>query len=1054
MKICTLWIDGYGRFADRTVELAPGLQVILGPNEQGKTTVRCFIGDMLYGQRRANAEVGYDESHDLRRPWADPADYVGRIRYRLDNGREFEVHRDFNEGDAGVRVFDGESGDEVTDQFARLRNGELAFAHDHLGVSKSVFLHAATIGHMNLEELGDDEALAQIRDQIMSLVDSSQDNRSAAMALRHLEGCIARIGPAGAHLDKPLPAAQIRLEQLADEFRETVARRQELDKLDAAHVAALDEADSLRSRRIALEEELTNIERVDRANRLRRAGQLTAQHEELTQRCFALSRVHEFPLDRWPEVQHVVRAVSDAREQLERTRSEHAELRQQLDTELERLGSAGEHRVKDIPEHTERKLAELERSLGRVRDRLDGIDAEIDAAEADHLEAKEALDTAPDFSRQNPDPVEWLSGLATSFQVQVRSRNNEQDRLERLREQTEAKAEEVAKPEQVFSRFEDFGSAVRDYEVQVRVFDDQQAAIDSRTQELRDVAEEHASAVPGSRWMVLLGSVLGAMFAGFAYFWTVTFVYIPAALCGVVVLLFLANWAWASRAIRSTDARLVRAQFDKTDLEQTHTDQRDAIESALEEARCETLRELEALYEEFCKDRSELESLQEQLSQREAQCAGEEDQARKLFEELTATFDELDVDVADEDDVQAAAGRAIGRYQEYREFKSRVDRTRDVPGRLRGERDRRTEELESLEEEEAALSLEVREIMREAGFHGEAEYDQVGDAVRAYRTHCAQIREKQSRAEMLREQAEQVEGRMGHEEDALRTHEEKLAELLDAGKAESVEQWHELAGQAKEYRKIRNDRTRIQEELQTILDEDDLEALRRAVAADGPVRMFSGRDPAEVRADQDALVEALEEKTREAHALKLTIMERRASLRDLNVVEEELSEMAQRAEHLQHEVDAAAYAAALIEETARERHKRLTPALASQASRFLSDVTRGAYSQLEINDDLHIRVHVPAADGTGVEFERSLSKGTVDQVYLALRLALVHSVSATSETIPMLLDDPFANYDDDRLANGLELLTRLAGSSQILLFTCRQDVANAAKAVGAPILSL
>ena len=63
-------------------------------------------------------------------------------------------------------------------------------------------------------------------------------------------------------------------------------------------------------------------------------------------------------------------------------------------------------------------------------------------------------------------------------------------------------------------------------------------------------------------------------------------------------------------------------------------------------------------------------------------------------------------------------------------------------------------------------------------------------------------------------------------------------------------------------------------------------------------------------------------------------------------------------------------------------------------------------------------------------------------------------MSENREPVPMLLDDPFANYDHDRLARALKLLLRIGKTNQILLFTCRDDVVRAAKRVKAPIIAL
>ena len=86
MIIRKLFLDGYGRFTGREIEFAGGLQVVLGANEQGKTTMRSFITDMLYGQKASTTQRRYDENHLLRRPWAESGSYGGRMTYLLDNG--------------------------------------------------------------------------------------------------------------------------------------------------------------------------------------------------------------------------------------------------------------------------------------------------------------------------------------------------------------------------------------------------------------------------------------------------------------------------------------------------------------------------------------------------------------------------------------------------------------------------------------------------------------------------------------------------------------------------------------------------------------------------------------------------------------------------------------------------------------------------------------------------------------------------------------------------------------------------------------------------------
>ena len=65
-----------------------------------------------------------------------------------------------------------------------------------------------------------------------------------------------------------------------------------------------------------------------------------------------------------------------------------------------------------------------------------------------------------------------------------------------------------------------------------------------------------------------------------------------------------------------------------------------------------------------------------------------------------------------------------------------------------------------------------------------------------------------------------------------------------------------------------------------------------------------------------------------------------------------------------------------------------------------------------------------------------LSKGTVDQIYLAVRLA-VYDLCLGERQAPLMLDDALAAFDDGRMGRALDLLLERAGEEQILFFTCQ-----------------
>ena len=81
-----------------------------------------------------------------------------------------------------------------------------------------------------------------------------------------------------------------------------------------------------------------------------------------------------------------------------------------------------------------------------------------------------------------------------------------------------------------------------------------------------------------------------------------------------------------------------------------------------------------------------------------------------------------------------------------------------------------------------------------------------------------------------------------------------------------------------------------------------------------------------------------------------------------------------------------------------------------------------------------------------------LSLGTCQQLYLALRIALLASADQVGRAIPILADDILVNFDERRRVGAARALVELAQTRQIILFTCHEEVVRtlkkAAKQVG------
>ena len=113
---------------------------------------------------------------------------------------------------------------------------------------------------------------------------------------------------------------------------------------------------------------------------------------------------------------------------------------------------------------------------------------------------------------------------------------------------------------------------------------------------------------------------------------------------------------------------------------------------------------------------------------------------------------------------------------------------------------------------------------------------------------------------------------------------------------------------------------------------------------------------------------------------------------------------------------------------------RFSPQLNRRAGELFSALTGGRYEEVVLNRELEA-----SARETGAVLPRravALSRGTVDQLYLAVRLAVCELALPAEDPSPLVLDDALTDFDDRRMALALDCLKTLARGRQILLFTC------------------
>lgn len=173
-----MFLDYFGRFHGHEIKLQPGINLIYGDNEAGKSTIHTFIKGMLFGIERARGRAAASKEDIYTRylPW----DYPGAFRGTMDievGDRKYRIHRSFHANDKSFVVTDLETGREV-----KLKSGHIS---DILpGLTESAYKN--TISMEQLKASTDAELASALRNYMANLSMSKSNEVNVSKALQSL----------------------------------------------------------------------------------------------------------------------------------------------------------------------------------------------------------------------------------------------------------------------------------------------------------------------------------------------------------------------------------------------------------------------------------------------------------------------------------------------------------------------------------------------------------------------------------------------------------------------------------------------------------------------------------------------------------------------------------------------------------------------------------------------------------------------------------------------------------------------------------------------------
>lgn len=218
----------------------------------------------------------------------------------------------------------------------------------------------------------------------------------------------------------------------------------------------------------------------------------------------------------------------------------------------------------------------------------------------------------------------------------------------------------------------------------------------------------------------------------------------------------------------------------------------------------------------------------------------------------------------------------------------------------------------------------------------------------------------------------------------------------------------------------------IEEEIKT--EENELKAEKEHIKNKYNIELY---DIENSKNDLEQITNEINEGKIKLNTLEIEEKGISSQLEELITLQEEhenLSEQLKEIEQKNYEIN---FAKEFLEKAYEKMKINITPKFTENLSQTIKNITNDKYSKVNINDENGLIIEMQNGEYVSAE---KLSIGTIDQLYLSLRMSMVEEIS--KEKMPIILDEAFAYYDDERLENILKYLIERFNNHQLIIFTC------------------
>lgn len=1025
MKITDLEVDGYGVWSGLRIEkLGESLNVLYGPNEAGKTTLLQFIRSMFYG------------FSPTRRQYLPPV-HGGRPGGMLNiagpQGR-FEIGRYDNS------MPDGTPSEQITLTAPDgTRQGEHFIKVLLSNVDEPVFNNVFAVGLREIQELatlGDTEAAASLYSLSAGL-----DRVSLVEVLRELENSRNRILDASG---KPCHVVQL----LAD--REKIcADIEELGAINRRYGHLVSERDQLQQEITRLEEETTRTEQLSRILDLAIATRERWQRRaSLDDQILALGPQKSMPDDAVARLDAINARLRQHQERLDHF----AKLREGAKREFAslKINEALWRQAARIAAMKEQEpwIVQLQGQIAELQGEIGQIEAEL-ASQRQRLGLKPGPGPMPAFSAKTLSPLrapaKALRQCRQRFDETQQAATAATETAESLSREIESAITARGEPD-LTTALDHAGAVVSQFRRRVQLderleqLSRYQIELEERSRHLvdRQVPSVGMLAGPGAVFvagvvLLLVGLLMPTAITG-STGWALVLIFIGLAGIGSVVggkvLLARSNAQQLDGCQKQLGVLQLQIQQGKED--------RDSLDAQLPRGNGSLAGRLQAAEH----DLAALEELTPLDTRRSAARQEAEAATRR---EATAKNEFITAKRRWRDALRMAGLPDELGPKQVRRIMQHGDRLGEMQHRLAQRREdivRRQRELDSLCARIAQLASDAGVSLTSAG-----PIEQLRQLAEAGAKQDASA----ARREAIRAHVRRVRSATAKREEAVSSlKHRRRALLLEAG-VKDEQEFRQRALECARADVLRRERDTVAREIDAALSSQCSEdVIRQHLEGPQAGQLENRRDDFRQRltAIGQQLRDLLERRGRLTEQIASIAADRRLAGKylDLAILDKRLDEAVHRWQVL-------AVTCCILDQIRTTYERDRQPETLQEASGYLDRLTQGRYHRVWTPLGQQV-LRVDDSDGNSLPVE-VLSRGTREQLFLSLRLALTSSYARRGASLPLVLDDVLVNFDSDRAKAAAEVLRDFAATGhQLIVFTCHEHMLKLFKSLHVPVSRL